>query len=137
MPIGPVETDSEFADRFRKAMDDDFNTAEAIAVLFDLAHAINRTRTENPSEAARLARILRSLAVPLGLLQRDADQFLKGGVVASEGIGEAEIEALIAKRSDARQRRDWGESDRIRDELMAKGVVLEDVASGRTTWRRV
>ena len=137
VPIGPVETDSEFADRFRKAMDDDFNTAEAIAVLFDLAHAINRTRTENPSEAARLARILRSLAVPLGLLQRDADQFLKGGVVASEGIGEAEIEALIAKRSDARQRRDWGESDRIRDELMAKGVVLEDVASGRTTWRRV
>jgi len=136
VPIGPVETSGEYADRFRKAMDDDFNTAEAIAVLFDLAHAINRARAENPSEAARLAQILRSLAVPLGLLQRDADRFLKGGVVASEGIGEAEIEAFIARRTDARQRRDWAESDRIRDELKAKGVVLEDIPGGKTGWRR-
>jgi len=137
LPAAPEVSAGDYGKRFNKAMDDDFNTAEAMAVLFDLAHAINRARGDDAKEASRLAQVLRSLAMPLGLLQRDADQFLKSGLGGEDGIGESEIEALIAKRLDARSRKDWAESDRIRDELKSKGVALEDVAGGRTTWRRV
>ena len=108
--------------RFKQAMDDDFGTPEALAVLFDLATRINA------GEKA-LAPQLRGLGGVLGLLQRDAQQFLQGG--------EAEnwILDAIAAREAARKRKDYAQADRVRNELLAKGIILED-AGGRTTWRR-
>jgi cysteinyl-tRNA synthetase len=115
-------------------MDDDFNTPEAQAVLFELAREINSRRDSAPEQAGRLAALLRQLGARLGLLQQDPEQFLQGGQAAG-GPGAEEIEALIQQRTQARQNRDWAESDRIRDVLSAQGVVLEDGPQG-TRWRR-
>ncbi len=124
------------AERFQAAMDDDFNTAEAIAVLFEMARELNRLKADDTEAARRLAARLKALAAVLGLLQSDPEAFLKGaGAPAGDGLGDAEIEDLIQRRLDARQQRDWAEADRIRDLLKAGGVVLED-GPGGTTWRR-
>jgi cysteinyl-tRNA synthetase len=113
------------AQRFRAAMDDDFNTPEACAVLFDLAAEANRGNAQAAGELKLLGEIL-------GLLQREPVAFLHGGVgeLSQEGI-----EKLVTERTAARKRRDWKESDRIRDLLAQQGIVLEDGPSG-TTWRR-
>jgi len=116
-----------YAQRFKAAMDDDFGTPEAMAVLFELANEVNRGRRE-------LGAQLRALGAVLGLLQRDAQAFLQGDRAAG-GIPAARIEALIAERSAARKARDFARADAIRVELEAAGVVLEDSPSG-TTWRR-
>ena len=108
--------------RFKQAMDDDFGTPEAVAVLFDLA-----TRMNAGDKA--LAPQLRGLGRVLGLLQRDAQAFLQGG--EAEGW----ILEAIAAREAARKRKDYAEADRVRNELLAKGIILED-GGGRTTWRR-
>ena len=128
--------DADYEERFRAAMNDDFNTPEALAVLFDLARALNRAREQDSSDIARLANTLSKLAGRLGILQEDPETYLRGRQeTGAEGPSDADIEALIARREQARTDRDWGEADRIRDELTGMGVVLED-AAGSTQWRR-
>ncbi|AGI24025.1 cysteinyl-tRNA ligase [Pseudomonas sp. ATCC 13867] len=121
-----------FVERFAAAMDDDFGTPEAVAVLFEMAREINRLRDSEPAAAAALAARVRELGALLGVLQLDADEFLQAG--AAGKVDAAQVEALIQARLDARAAKNWAESDRIRDELSALGVVLED-GKGGTTWR--
>ena len=133
-----AQVDEDYQQRFNVAMDDDFNTAEALSVLFSLANDCNRVRATDPAHAERLATTLRRLGGILGILQDDPDAYLQGVPVAGAeqaGPDAVEIEALIAQRLAARQAKNWAESDRIRDLLKAQGVVLEDGSQG-TTWRR-
>ncbi|HEB77071.1 MAG TPA: cysteine--tRNA ligase, partial [Methylothermaceae bacterium] len=134
--LPPAEEGEEgkiWRERFEAAMDDDLNTPEALAVLFELAKEINRLRDRDPARAARLAATLKELGNVLGLLNQDPESFLKSGKAA--GLSDEEIERLIEARNQARKRRDWAEADRIRDELKARGIVLEDTPQG-TLWRR-
>jgi len=136
-PMAGPAGDGEHESRFRAAMDDDFNTAEAIAVLFEMAREVNKLRNEGPATAATLAERLKALGGVLGLLQADPEAFLQGGAeTEADGLDAAAIDSLIQQRLDARKNRDWAEADRIREELKAQGIVLEDGAGG-TTWRRV
>ncbi|HWA38589.1 MAG TPA: cysteine--tRNA ligase [Burkholderiales bacterium] len=111
--------------RFREAMDDDFGTPEAVAVLHELANEAFQGRAEASAQ-------LRALGGVLGILQRDPMEFLRGG---SAGVDEGWIEARIAARNAARGRKDFAAADRIRADLLEKGIVLED-GGGTTTWRR-
>lgn len=134
LPSVEATENSEAEQRFRVVMSDDFNTPEAIAILFELARDINRLRMEhNATAAAETGAVLKKLAGILGLLERDAESWFKGEV--TNGLDDAAIEALIQARLAARTNKNWAESDRIRDELKAQGVLLEDKA-GTTTWRR-
>ena len=127
----PVDWGSPRAARFREAMDDDFNTPEAVAVLFEMANELNRTRS--PELAAQL----RALAGVLGLLGRDSDEFLKATAGGAEkgGLEAADIDALIEARTTAKKSKNFTEADRIRKQLTDAGIVLEDSPKG-TTWRR-
>lgn len=111
------------AARFRAAMDNDFGTPEAVAVLFELAAEANKTRS------AQAAGLLRALGGVLGLLQADPQAYLRGGA----SVDEAWIQQQIDARATAKQARDFAAADRIRAELLAKGIVLKDSAVG-TTW---
>jgi len=128
-----------YTEAFHAAMDDDFNTPEAIAVLFELAREINKCRETDTGLAGRLAGCLHRLGGILGLLQVEPESYLRETATvqdtASEGLSEAAVEALIARRIRAREQKDWVEADRLRDELESYGIVLEDGAAG-TTWRR-
>jgi cysteinyl-tRNA synthetase len=121
----------DYQTRFNQAMDDDFNTPEAFAVLFDLAKEINKSKGQ---QAADLAGVMIKLADILGILQQSPNEFLQGSA-NGEQDDVAEIEALIKARNDARASKDWAAADAARDGLNALNVVLEDGASG-TTWRR-
>ncbi|GMQ91365.1 MAG: cysteine--tRNA ligase [Gammaproteobacteria bacterium] len=125
----------DYHDRFRQAMDDDFNTAGAIAVLFDLAHHINRVDSGDTEALQRLGACLRRLGGILGLLQRPPQHFLQGSTTATGGLSSARIEEMIELRQQARRNQDWAEADRLRDELLEHGITLEDNA-GDTLWRR-
>ncbi|MFS2123148.1 cysteine--tRNA ligase [Pseudomonas sp. Pseusp97] len=132
LPQVAAEGGEEFVERFGAAMDDDFGTPEAVAVLFEMVREVNRLRESDPAAAAALAARVRELGALLGVLQLDADEFLQAG--AAGKVDAAQVEALIQARLDARAAKNWAESDRIRDELTALGVVLED-GKGGTTWR--
>lgn len=119
------ETENGFSDRFYAAMDDDFNTAEAIGVLFELARELNKA--EGKAKQA-LAAQLRQLGGVLGCLQLDAKDFLQAGDVDAEYV-----EGMIQKRIDAKKAKDFATADGVRDELLAQGVVLRDGPEG-TTW---
>lgn len=127
-----VETTSDVIDwtdpeavRFKAAMDDDFNTPEAIAVLFDLANEVN---TNKATEAANL---LKNLAGVIGLLAQDTDAFMQGEAADSA----LDIDGLIKARIDAKATKNYAEADRIRQELTDAGIALEDTPQG-TTWRK-
>ncbi|MDQ2068937.1 cysteine--tRNA ligase [Natronospira bacteriovora] len=134
-PAGEPPRESSFRERFAAAMDDDFNTPEAVAVLFDLAREINRLRDQGEqTSAGEHAALLVELGGVLGILESDADAFLKGGSDAAD-LDASTIESMIEQRNQARKDRDFAEADRIRDELQAQGVVLEDGPDG-TKWKR-
>ncbi len=125
----------EFEARFREAMDDDFNTAGALAVLSELRHELNRARQAGgDAQVRRLAGVLVRLGELLGLLQDDPEHWFTGAQAG--GLDREAIEALVAQRAQARADRDWAESDRIRDQLLEQGIVLEDGPDG-TSWRRI
>ncbi len=126
---GDIDWNNSHAQAFRAAMDDDFNTPEAVAVLFEIVNEINK------SKSAEMARLLKSLAGILGLLQRDASVFLHAGTPSADGLTPDQIEAQIAARATAKKEKNYPEADRIRKTLADAGIVLEDTAQG-TIWRR-
>ena len=140
------EQRTEHTARFIGAMDDDFNTPEALAILQTLTREINSARAASPAaaqagaaDAARIARLadeLRALAGVLGLTQLDPAEWFRRSKHAASSIGDAEIEQRIQARLAARKAKNWAESDRIRNELATAGVILEDKPGGITTWRR-
>ncbi|WP_125716147.1 cysteine--tRNA ligase [Pseudoalteromonas rubra] len=130
-----VETElagNPFVARFEAAMNDDFNTPEALPVIFELAKEVNLLKDSDAKAAGEHAFILVKLAEVLGIAQQDPEAFLHGDQDEDEV---AKIEALIEQRKTARENKDWAAADAARDALTAMGVVLEDSA-GKTTWRK-
>ena len=133
LPEATPMADTQFEKDFHSAMQDDFNTPEALATLFELVREINRVRADDEAAAASLGALLRQLGDLIGILQSDAESYLRGGASANDG--DAEIDALVAQRNEAKANKDWGTADEIRNKLQEMGIVLEDGPSG-TTWRR-
>ncbi|NRP09959.1 MULTISPECIES: cysteine--tRNA ligase [unclassified Marinobacterium] len=124
---------NDYSDRFFAAMDDDFNTPMAFAVLFEMASELNRLKGKDEAAASQLAGQIKALAGVVGLLQQNPKNFLQQGS-AGEISGD-EVEALIVERKEARANKDFARSDEIRDQLAAAGVILKDGPEG-TTWYR-
>jgi cysteinyl-tRNA synthetase len=133
----PADTDSlvgTAVEQFTDAMNDDFNTPEAIAVLFGLSTEANKARQQNDMQVyQQLAHTLKHLGGYLGLLKRTTQDYLQSGHLQ---IDEQAIEVLIQERQLAKSNKDFAASDRIRKELLEKGIVLEDHPQGKTTWRK-
>ena len=121
---------SEYEERFFSSMDDDFNTPETLAALFELVRELNKVRAEDEQKALPLAALLVKLGGILGILQGDAEAFLQSG----SDVDEVWIEEMIQKRADAKKARDFAEADRVRQELAEQGIILQDSREG-TTWR--
>lgn len=121
----------DFESRFNAALDDDFNTPIALSILFELAKAVNLQRDQDIDQANALSQLLQKLGGYIGILQTDADSFLKRGV----DLADEDIDAKIKQRDEAKANKDFALSDQIRGELTKLGIVLEDSADG-TTWRR-
>lgn len=120
--------------RLQAAMYDDFNTPEAMAVLFELVNEINRAREQDMAVASSLAALLKSVASVFGLLQQDVETFLQGGM-SEQGLSAQEIEAFIQARQDAKKSKNYAQADAIRAQLQAQGILLEDTPKG-TIWRK-
>ncbi|TKB45104.1 cysteine--tRNA ligase [Thalassotalea mangrovi] len=134
--VTPIEVPlagNDYVVRFETAMNDDFNTPEALPVLFELAKEVNRLKAEDGQKAGELAYILIQLGAIIGIAQSEPEAFLQG---SGAGDDESElIEQLIAQRNQARADKDWAKADEARDKLKEMNVILEDSA-GKTTWRR-
>jgi cysteinyl-tRNA synthetase len=130
LPSVTTVEENEFETKFRAAMDDDFNTPLALSVLFELSHEIQRLREKDIAQAAAHANLLRKLGGVLGILQDDPITFLQAGAK----VDAARIEDLIKARNQARADKNWAQADKVRDELAALAVVLEDGPDG-TTWK--
>lgn len=122
----------QYVEAFKEAMDDDFNTPGALAVLFEIAREVNKLKTEDMAKANGLAVRLKELAGVLGLLYQDPEAFLQGDANNDEV---AKIEALIKQRNEAKAAKNWAVADEVRDKLKAMNIVLEDTPNG-TTWRK-
>ena len=131
--VAPIDQQNPWAKRFADAMNDDFNTPEAIAVLFDLASEVNRAQG---ADKQKLAGLLKSLGGTLNFLQRDPTNFLQAGSKDQLGLSGEQIEEQIAARVAAKQAKDFAKADGIRKALLEQGVVLEDKPGGITEWRR-
>ncbi len=129
-----AQIEQSYVERFKEAMDDDFNTPIAVSVLFDLAREINKSK-DSLDKQQQLASTLKHLASVLGILQDDPESFLQGDADTS-GLSEAEIEQIIQQRLEAKQNKNWAQADQIRDQLKEQGIILEDAPGGKTTWRR-
>ncbi len=125
----------EFVQAFTEAMDDDFNTPNALSVLFELARAVNKAKQENSEQADGLAARLRELGAILGILAQQPEAFLQAGSAQIDDNQTAEIEALIQQRNQARADKNWAAADQARNKLTEMGIILEDSANG-TSWRR-
>lgn len=126
-------TDNPQVTKFKAAMDDDFNTPEALAVLFELTKHLNKEKSEKALSAADTAGVLVKLGAVLGMVQNPPESFFQGSQNEDEVT---EIELWITRRNEARAKKDWSAADEARDKLNELGVVLEDSASG-TTWRKI
>ena len=128
-----VDSHNPWAKRFAEAMNDDFNTPEAIAVLFDLASEVNRAQGV---EKQALASTLKGLGTALNFLQRDPTQFLQSSTKEQDGLSPNQIDEQIAARVAAKQAKDFAQADQIRKVLLEQGIILEDKPGGITEWRR-
>ena len=129
-----VSLEGPYLDRFNSAMDDDFNTREAISVLFEMAREVNRLKRDTDPQGAVLASQMRGLGNILGLLELDPQAYLRGE--AGEGdLADANVDALVVQRQQAKLDRNFALSDQIRDQLKVAGIVLEDSKEG-TVWKR-
>ena len=144
LPEAPV-AEGEYTRRFHEVMDDDLNTPEALALLQRMTREINSARDKGKlAMAAQLGAELRAIASVLGLLRIDPAEWFRrsaqlptgSGAAAQEVLTDAEVERLVQARLEARQAKNFAESDRIRDELAAAGVIVEDKPGGKATWRR-
>ncbi|MFK8030810.1 MAG: cysteine--tRNA ligase [Gammaproteobacteria bacterium] len=134
LPEAELPGDEPYTERFRTAMNDDFNTALALAVIYDVARETNVAREKGELDrAAGLGAVLKSLGARLNILQMDPEEQLRGE--SGDGPDAEEIDALVAQRIDAKASKDWALADKIRDDLGELGIVLEDSGSS-TTWRR-
>ncbi|WP_386687459.1 cysteine--tRNA ligase [Lonepinella sp. MS14437] len=127
-----IDAEDQYVTTFKEAMNDDFNTPGALAVLFELAREINKLKVEDWEKTNQFATRLKQLADVLGLLQQDPEIFLQGNNANDDVV---KIEALIKQRNEARAAKDWATADNARNQLTAMGIILEDSAAG-TTWRK-
>jgi cysteinyl-tRNA synthetase len=127
-----LDKQSPYVMQFTQAMDDDFNTPQAIAVLFEIAKELNVVKDDNIEKAIKLTATLKTLGGVIGLLQLDPSSFLQG---QNDHDEVAVIEALILQRNQARIDKNWASADEARDKLNTMNIVLEDSA-GKTTWRK-
>ena len=132
-PVNALDPNNPWAERFAAAMNDDFNTPEAIAVLFDLASEVNRAQG---NEKQALSNILKALGASLNFLQRNPTEFLQAGSKDQDGLSPTQIEEQITARVVAKQAKDFAKADMIRKTLLEQGIVLEDKPGGLTEWRR-